>query len=155
MTADAPRDAHPGRGLIDTNILILRAHIPASVLPDELAISAVTLAELCAGVHLVVGDDIVARRERAARMDVLQRAEHEFDPLPFDASAARAYGRICAAVAGIGRHPRRRVADLQIAAVACANSLPLFTTNPGDFEGVDELVSVVAITRPEGPPGPS
>ncbi|MFN8031527.1 MAG: type II toxin-antitoxin system VapC family toxin [Dermatophilaceae bacterium] len=154
MGADAPRDDH-GRGLIDTNILILRAHIPASELPDELAISAVTLAELCAGVHLVVGDDVVAGRERAARMDVLQRAEHEFHPLPFDASAARAYGRICAAVAGIGRQPRRRVADLQIAAVACANDLPLFTTSPGNFVGVDELVTVVGITRPGIPRRPS
>ncbi|MFN8029768.1 MAG: VapC toxin family PIN domain ribonuclease [Dermatophilaceae bacterium] len=106
-----------------------------------------TLAELCAGAHLVVGDDVVAGRERAARMDVLQRAEHEFHPLPFDASAARAYGRICAAVAGIGRQPRRRVADLQIAAVACANDNFDIHHQPG-IRGVDELVTVVGITRP-------
>jgi predicted nucleic acid-binding protein len=136
------------RGLLDTNILILRRSVDARLLPDEVAISAVTLAELAAGVHLVAGDDTAARDERARRTDVLQRAEHEFDPIPFDAEAARAFGRICAAVRGAGRTPRRRVADLMIAAVAAVNDLPVYTTNPDDFAGLEGLVEVVEVARP-------
>ena len=81
-------------------------------------------------------------------MDILQRAENEFDPIPFDAEAARIYGRICAAVVGAGRKPRRRVADLMIAAIAIAEELPLFTTNPDDYKGLDDLLTVVPVTRP-------
>ena len=135
------------RGLLDTNIVILRRWIDADDLPAQMAISAVTLAELSAGVHLVQAGDAAA--ERARRTDVLQRVEHEFDPIPFDADAARAFGRISAAVAAIGRTPRRRIADLMIAAVAAAHSLPLYTTNPHDFAGLDELIEVVAVPRPE------
>lgn len=138
------------RGLLDTNIVILRRWIDADALPVELAISAVTLAELSAGVHLV--SDADAAVERARRIDVLQRVEHEFDPIPFDADAARAFGRISAAVQAAGRTPRRRIADLMIAAVAMSQSLPLYTTNPHDFVGLDELVEVVAVPRP-APPG--
>lgn len=84
-------------------------------------------------------------------MDVLRRAENEFGPIPFDAKAARLYGRICAAVISAGRRPRRRVADLMIAATAAAEQLPLFTTNPDDFKGLDDLVTIVPVTRPEIP----
>ena len=136
------------RGLLDTNIVILARWIDPSELPDEMAISAVTLAELSAGPHLVRGDDADARAERARRSDVVQRAENEFDPLPFDAEAARAFGRISAAVADVGRTPRRRVADLMIAAVAAAQGLPLYTTNPSDYLGVEDLVDIVAVHRP-------
>lgn len=128
--------------------MILRRSIDASVLLEEVAISAVTLAELAAGVHLVAGDDSAARDERTRRTDVLQRAEHEFDPIPFDAEAARAFGRICAAVRGTGRTPRRRVADLMIAAVAVVNGLPLCTTSPDDFSGLEDLLQVVEVARP-------
>ena len=136
------------RGLLDTNILVLRRAIDPAELPDEVAISAVTLAELSAGVHLVEGDDAVARAERARRADVLQRAENEFDPIPFDAEAARLFGRLSAAVRADGRTPRRRIADLMIAAVAAAADLPLYTTNPDDFAGLDEIVRVRAVGRP-------
>ena len=136
------------RGLLDTNIVILARWIDSAELPKEMAISAVTLAELSAGPHLVRGDDADARAERARRSDVVQRAENEFDPLPFDAEAARAYGRISAAVADVGRTPRRRVADLMIAAVAEAQGLPLYTTNPSDYLGVEDLVDIVAVHRP-------
>ena len=142
------------RGLLDTNILILRRWIDSDLLPDEMAISAVTLAELSAGVHLVRGDDAQARAERARRTDVLQRAESEFDPLSFDGQAARAFGRISAAVHATGRAPRRRVADLMIASVAAANGLPLWTTNPADFAGLDEMVTVVSVRRPDVTSGP-
>ena len=86
--------------------------------------------------------------ERARRLDVLQRAEHEFDPIPFDAEAARTYGRVTAAVVSAGRKPRRRIADLMIAATAIAERLPLFTTNPDDFDGLLGLLTVVPVTRP-------
>jgi predicted nucleic acid-binding protein len=89
--------------------------------------------------------------ERARRLDVLQRAEHEFDPIPFDADAARAYGRVTAAVIAAGRKPRRRAADLMIAATAIVAELPLYTTNPDDFVGLDHLVTVIPVTRPEVP----
>lgn len=140
--------AEPRRGLLDTNILVLRRSIDPDVLPAEVAISAITLAELAAGVQLVRGDDASARAERARRTDVLQRAESEFDPFPFDAEAARLFGRISAAVSARGRQPRKRLADLMIAAVAAANSLPLYTTNPGDFAGLDEILEVVAVPHP-------
>ena len=140
--------AEKRRGLLDSNILILRRWLDSDLLPDEMAICAVTLAELSAGVHLVRGDDAQARAERARRTDVLQRAEGEFDPIPFDGEAARAYGRISAAVRASGRAPRRRVADLMIASVAASNGLALWTTNPGDFAGLDELVTIVPVARP-------
>lgn len=150
MTAEPAR-----RGLLDTNIMILRSRIAPEELPDEMAISAVTLAELSAGPHEVRPDTEQATyfeaAERARRLDVLQRAEHEFDPIPFDADAARAYGRVTAAVIAVGRKPRRRAADLMIAATAIAAELPLYTTNPDDFAGLSHLVSVVPVTRPEVP----
>jgi predicted nucleic acid-binding protein len=147
-------DSHP-RGLLDTNIMILRRWIDHSELPAEMAISAVTLAELSAGPHQVRRDDEQAgydeHAERARRLDVLQRAESEFDPIPFDAEAARIYWRVTAAVIATGRKPRRRVADLMIASVAIAEDLPLFTTNPGDFAGLEHLLTLVPVTRPRLP----
>ena len=103
---------------------------------------------------LMAGDELqdlyFAAGERARRLDVL-RAEHEFDPIPFDAEAARAYGRVTAAVPAIGRKPRRRGADLMIAATAIAAELPHYTTNPEDFAGLERLLTVMAVTRPTVP----
>jgi predicted nucleic acid-binding protein len=89
--------------------------------------------------------------ERARRLDILQRTESEFDPIPFDAEAARIYGRVTAAIVGTGRKPRRRASDLMIAATAGAAGLPLFTTNPDDFKGLEELLFLVPVTRPTVP----
>ncbi|MCX5411934.1 type II toxin-antitoxin system VapC family toxin [Streptomyces sp. NBC_00059] len=143
------------RGILDTNIMILRRWVVPEELPDEMAITAITLAELSAGPHEVRRNEEQSgydeHVERARRLDVLQRAENEFDPIPFDADAARIYGRICAAVISAGRKPRRRVADLMIAAIAVAEELPLFTTNPDDFKGLDDLLTVVPVTRPKLP----
>ncbi|MFC9897464.1 type II toxin-antitoxin system VapC family toxin [Nocardia sp. NPDC127579] len=143
------------QGLVDTNILILRRWIDVGDLPEAIAISAITLAELSAGPHEVRRNDEQAdydeHLERARRLDVLQRAESEFDPIPFAAEAARIYGRVCASVVSIGRKPRRRMADLMIAATAIAEELPLFTTNPDDFRGLGELLTVVAVPRPAAP----
>jgi predicted nucleic acid-binding protein len=142
------------QGLLDTNIVILRKRIDPAELPTEVAISAVTLAELSAAPHEVRRNeeqsDYDEHAERGLRLDILQRAENEFDPIPFDADAdaARIYGRVCAAVIGAGRKPRRRVADLMIAVIAIAEELPLFTTNPDDYKGLDDLLTVVPVTRP-------
>jgi predicted nucleic acid-binding protein len=147
---------HLGQGLLDTNILILRAWIDPAELPDEMAISAITLAELSAGPHEVrpnnEQDSYDEHAERARRLEILQRAENEFDPVPFDAEAARIFGRVTAAAIAIGRKPRRRVADLMIAATAVAAGLSLYTTNPGDFVGLDTLVRIIPVTRPSVPP---
>jgi hypothetical protein len=145
----------PRQGLLDTNILILRRWIEPDELPDEMAISAVTLAELSAGPHQVRRNDeqdlYDEHEERARRTETLQRAESEFDPVPFDAEAARTYGRVAAAVIAAGRKPRRRTADLMIAASAIAEGLPLFTTNPDDYAGLEKLVRVIPVTRPPLP----
>jgi predicted nucleic acid-binding protein len=145
----------PERGLLDTNILILRRWVDGAELPDEMAISAVTLAELSAGPHEVRSNGEQSaydeRAERARRMSVLQRVEADFDPIPFDAEAARIYGQVSAASIAIGRKPRARVADLMIASTAIAEDLPLFTTNPDDFKGLDHLLTVVPVTRPQVP----
>jgi predicted nucleic acid-binding protein len=133
----------PDRGLIDTNVVIHLAALNPRQLPDEMVICAVTLAELSAGPHY--SDD---PGERARRISVLQHAEAVFDPLPFDAEAARAFGLISAAVLASGRHPRRRLADLMIASVAVVNQLPVYTTNVADFRGLDRLLAVHAVDRP-------
>ena len=155
QAADRPVAGRPAQGLLDTNILILRRWVDPAELPDEMAISAITLAELSAGPHQVRPGSEQAEyyehAERARRLDVLQRAENEFDPIPFDAEAARAYGRVTAAVIAAGRRPRRRTADLMIAATAIAAGLPLFTTNPGDFAGLTGVLTVVPVTRPQVP----
>lgn len=128
------------RGLLDTSVIIDLDALPPEALPHFMLISAVTLAELSAGPHATDDPD-----ERTIRQESLQRTEATFSPLPFEVNAARAYGRICAAVRAVGRQPRGRTADLQIAAVALANSLPLYTRNPEDFRGLDDLVTIVAV----------
>lgn len=140
------------QGLLDTNILILRRWVDPAELPNEMAISAITLAELSAGPHQVRPNSEQAtydeHAERARRLDVLQRAEHEFDPIPFGVEAARIYGRVTASVVAVGRKPRRRAIDLMIAATAIAEELPLYTTNPDDFDGLRNLLTVVPVVRP-------
>jgi predicted nucleic acid-binding protein len=140
------------QGLLDTNIMILRRWIDPSELPDEMAISAVTLAELSAGPHQVRRNDEQSdydeHAERARRLDVLQRTENEFDPIPFGTEAARAYGMITAAVVAARRKPQRRIANLMIASTAVAEGLPLYTTNPDDFTGLQDLLTIMPVTRP-------
>jgi predicted nucleic acid-binding protein len=126
------------RGLLDTSVVIDLERIDAAALPDEVAVSALTMAELAAGPHATTDPE-----ERARRQDRLQRAEAVFAPIPFDGSAARAYGRICAAIAAGGRKARgRRAVDLFIAATALAERLPLYTRNPDDFRAMGQLLDV-------------
>lgn len=138
LVADADR---PHRGVIDTSVIIDLETIDPEMLPAELAISSITLAELAAGPHAT--DD---PEERARRQDRLQRAEAAFDPLPFDADSARAYGRIFAAVTASGRKARgARAVDLLIAATACAEDLPLFTRNGEDFRSLEGVLDVYEV----------
>ena len=130
------------RGLIDTSVVIDLERIDPAALPSELAISAVTLAELAAGPHAT--EDAA---ERARRQDRLQRVEATFDPLPVDRAVARAYGRVYAAVVAAGRKGGgRRAFDLLIAATAVAAGLPVYTRDATDFDGLDGLIHVVALT---------
>lgn len=128
------------RGLLDTSVVIDLQRIPAHALPIWMAVSAVTMAELAGGPAAASDEG-----ERARRQDRLQRAEATFDPLPLDIEAARAYGRIYAAVQAQGRSPRRRFADLLIAAVALANELPVVTRNATDFAGLESLLDIVEV----------
>src|SRR5258707_2160593 len=130
----------PTKGLIDTSVVIDYDLTDASLLPDESAVPAVTLAELAAGPHATQDTD-----ERARRQDRLQWASSTWDPLPFDAEAARAYGRVFAAARAAGQTSRARLADLLIASTAAANSLPLYTRNPPDFDALKSIIKFVHI----------
>jgi tRNA(fMet)-specific endonuclease VapC len=130
-------------GLLDTSALLaLRRVTDPSLLPDVALISAITLAELSVG-PLVATDDL----ERARRLAHVQQAEADFDPIPFDAAAARAFGLVASAYRRSGRKPAARAFDALIAATAIANGLPLYTANAADFAGIDGLV-VRAIPTP-------
>ena len=130
-------------GLLDTSTLILLPRLDVADLPDEPLISAITLAELSVG-PLVAADDA----ERAARLAHVQQAEADFDPLPFDADAARAFGQVAASLRRSGRKTAARAYDAMIAAIAVANELPLFTCNPADFAAIDGL-TVVPVEHPD------
>jgi predicted nucleic acid-binding protein len=146
---------HPS-GLLDTNTVILLPRLAdPALLPERPVISAITLAELSVG-PLVASDPA----ERAARLAHLQQAEADFDPLPFDADAARAFGQVAASLRRSGRKTTRRSGrkttarayDAMIAAVALANDLPLYTCNPDDFAGIEGL-TVVGVPLPDRPAG--
>jgi predicted nucleic acid-binding protein len=103
-------------------------------------------------------EDVIPDDSKAALLAVIvaQRAavvyrpkdKATFSPLPFGMEAARQYGIIAAEIIAIGRKPRGRVADLMIASIAAANRLPLFTTNPEDFRGIESVVRVVPVPVP-------
>jgi hypothetical protein len=123
------------RGILDTSTVVLLERIADPTdLPRQPLITSVTLAELSVG-PLVTDDPA----ERAARQVRLQQAESDFDPLPFDAAAARAFGHVAASLHHAGRKARARAFDAMIAAVAVSNELPLYTCNPADFEHIDGL----------------
>lgn len=135
------------RGLLDTSVVILLGDLADSaILPDRMEISAVTLAEL------TVGPLIAASPEaRAIRLRQLQHVEAEFEPLPFDVVAARAFGRVALSFRARGGGPAARSSDAMIAATALARDLPLYTCNPADFAGIDGL-TVVAVPHPDAEP---
>ena len=127
--------------MLDTSVIIDLDEVDPLLLPESVAVSALTIAELAAGPHATQDPD-----ERGRRQDRLQRTEATFDPLPFDADAARAYGRVFAAVMAAGRKARgARAVDLLIAATALAAGLPLYTRNGDDFRALDGLVEIVVV----------
>ncbi|HEU5006965.1 MAG TPA: type II toxin-antitoxin system VapC family toxin [Jatrophihabitantaceae bacterium] len=131
----------PSRGLLDTSVVIDWDDVEvARALPDEVAISAITVAELAAGPHVTTNAAEAARRQLH-----LQRVESQFEPLPFDAEAARSYGLVVAAVVAAGRSQGSRIADLLIAATAHAHGLPLYTRNPDDFASLHGVIQIVAV----------
>lgn len=133
------------RGLLDTRTLLLLPRLGSAraILPDQLLISTITLAELAVG-------PLVARDtgERASRLAEVQQAEADFEPIPFDAAAARAFGVVAADIRARGRTSPARSFDALIAAIALANGLPLYTCNPSDFAGIGGL-EVVAVPHPD------
>ena len=128
-------------GLLDTSVIV-DWHDPAvlAALPDQVAISAITVAELAAGPHLAA-----TRAEAAKRQSRLQEVEASLEPIDFDSTAVRSYGLVVAAVVREGRKPRTRFADLLIAATAHAHGLDLYTRNGSDFVGLEDLVRVIHI----------
>ncbi len=132
------------RGLLDTSTLILLTRLSdPTTIPAEPEISTITLAELSVGPLVAT-----TRKEQAARQAHLQRAEADFDPLPFDANAARAFGQVAASLRRAGRKATARAYDAMIAAIAISNELPLYTCNPADFRGIDGL-TVIAVPTPK------
>ena len=123
------------RGILDTSTVILLERLTdISSLPHEPVITVVTLAELSVGPLVATTSS-----EQATRQLRLQQVEADFDPLPFDAAAARAFGRVAASLHRAGRKTRARAYDAMIAAIAVSNDLPLYTCNPSDFEHMDDL----------------
>lgn len=137
------------RGLLDTSTLLLlpRLQRARADLPEQALISTITLAELAVGP--LVATDVA---ERAARLAEVQQAEADFEPIPFDAAAARAFGRVAADLRTAGRKPAARAFDAMIAAIAIANGLSLYTCNPADFEGIGGL-DVVSVPHPDSDTG--
>ena len=128
------------RALLDTSVVIEFPPDAVALNTSSGAVCTITLAELAYGLHTV--DPLV----NAAREQRYQWIVNTFNPIPFDAGAARAYGALCASVRLAGRDPKPRRFDLLIAAVAVAAGIPLITRNPGDFRDIHRSLTVIAIT---------
>ncbi len=129
-------------GILDTSVVIRLGSLRESDLPDEAHITAITLAELGVG-PLVTADPA----ERARRQQHLQQAEADFEPIPFDAAAARVFAGVASELRAGGRKTAARAYDAMIAAIAISRGMPVYTTNPADFEGI----SGVRVEQPGGP----
>lgn len=135
-------DLSGDRGLLDTSVAVELGSIDTARFPPEIAISALTLAELTAGPH-AASDELT----RARRQLQLQQVEADFETVPFDPRCARAYGRIYSAVDNAGRKPRgARAVDLMIAATALAHDLPLYTRNAKDLYGLEGTIEIVDVS---------
>lgn len=131
-------------GILDTSTLILLGRVTAiDALPSEPLITSITLAELSVGPLVATSE-----QDQAARQAHLQQAEADFDPLPFDAAAARSFGQVAASLRRAGRKPAACAYDAMIAAVCIANNLPIHTCNAADFADIDDLV-VIGVPHPD------
>jgi predicted nucleic acid-binding protein len=134
--------------VLDTSTLLQLGRVEdPELLPATPLITAITLAELAVG-PLVASDE----GERARRQAHLQQAEADFVPLPFDAAAARAFAQVASSLRRSGRKRAARAYDALIAATAVAADLPVYTCNPGDFDGIEEL-ELVAVPIPAASAG--
>ncbi len=130
------------RGLLDTSAAVELTNLDPERLPEEVAISALTLAEL--GVGPLTG---AREAEVALRLGSLRAIEASVEALDFDASCARAFGRVYAATRAIGRRVRgANAVDLMIAATALAHELPFYTLNVVDLRGLDGLIEIVDLS---------
>jgi tRNA(fMet)-specific endonuclease VapC len=91
---------------VDTSTVIVLDQLDREHLPEETLISAVTLAELSVGPLVATHE-----QERSVRQAWLQQVEADLDPLPFDAAAARAFGRVSASLQRAGRKTTARAYD--------------------------------------------
>jgi predicted nucleic acid-binding protein len=116
--------------------------VDPDLLPANVAISTLTLAELTAGPHLVVDN-----WKRAGRQELVQRVEATVDTLAFDTECARAFGGVCIATLAAGRKIRgSRAVDLMIAATASSYGMPLYTRNAADLRGLGDLIEIVDLS---------
>lgn len=132
-------------GLLDTSALVLLDRIPVTALPDEIRISAVTLAEIAAGPSAAT-----TSRELSLRVARLQHVESAFIIVPFDADCSRAFALVADDLRRSGRKAGSRAFDALIGATSIAHGLPLYTCNPRDFDGIDGI-DLVAIPHPVSP----
>lgn len=123
------------RALLDTSVLVGGEQgRPVETLPDEVAISVMTLAELLGGVLAAEPDT------RPRRVETLRRIESGFDPLPVDAAVARAFAEMATASWQAGRRPG--IVDMLIASTAVAHGLRLYTQDreQASLPGVDAVI---------------
>jgi predicted nucleic acid-binding protein len=131
--------AAPTRGLLDTSVLIADERgrrLDAERLPDEVAISAVTITELHVGV--LAARDVDTRARRLATLE----ATADVHLLPVDERVAASWALLRVHLAETGR--RLNVNDLWIAATALANDLPVVTQDD-DFESVDGVAGLSVV----------
>ncbi len=139
MTEKAPAERLPD-GLLDTCVLIDIESIDEGDLPVRTRVSTVSLAELGLGIAMATKPEMLA-----LRTERMLEIEHSFDPLPFCAVAARRFTSMAKLVVAAGRNPKPRKFDLMIAAVASVNDLPLYTRNPDDFKGTENLLTLMPV----------
>jgi predicted nucleic acid-binding protein len=128
-------------GLLDTSAVIDLGVIDRQLLPNEIAVSAITFAELSAGPHAAK-----TSADRARRQELLQRLESSLDPLPFDTQVARVFGRLYGEIKSEGRAIRgAKTLDMMIAATALHHRMPLYTRNSADLTAIRHLVDIRSI----------
>lgn len=125
------------KAILDTSVVIATDLQP---LEGDLAISAITMAELHFGVLVAKTQPI-----RAERLRRLLKLQQDFDPIPVDQAVATSYGQLAAAVVDAGRQPRARAMDLLIAATAHAHSARLYTRNAADLQGLENLIDITPV----------
>ena len=126
------------RGLLDTSVFIAREAgrpLAPDRLPDEAAVSAITLAQLELGVHLAASEET-----RALRLRTLRAVQSTYVSLPIDDHVASSFAALVAAARSAGRRPK--VQDAWIAATAHTHGVAVYTQDD-DFDAFDIDVVLV------------